>query len=114
MQAHTNADDATRYRTDDEVAAWAARDPLLRLDAYLRAEGLLDDARAAVHADAAERLARHTRDGINVDVVPDPADLFAHVYSRPTPQLVEQLAQVRDELSRDELSRDESSREEAR
>lgn len=114
LQAHTNADDATRYRTDAEVAAWADRDPLLRLDAYLRAEGLLDDARAAAHADAAERLARHTRDGINVDVVPDPADLFAHVYAEPTPQLVEQLAQVRDELSRDEPSADASNRAEAR
>jgi hypothetical protein len=46
--------------------------------------------------------------------VPDPADLFAHVYSRPTPQLVEQLAQVRDELSRDEPSPDAPNRAEAR
>ncbi|MFD6445605.1 thiamine pyrophosphate-dependent enzyme [Promicromonospora sp. NPDC060204] len=112
MQAHTNADDATRYRGDDEVAAWAAKDPLLRLDAYLRGAGLLDDARAAAHADAAERLARHTRDGLNIDVVPDPEDLFRFVYSKPTPQLVEQLALVQDELSRDEPSRDEPGRDE--
>ncbi|MFD7310241.1 thiamine pyrophosphate-dependent enzyme [Promicromonospora sp. NPDC059942] len=112
MQAHTNADDATRYRGDDEVAAWAAKDPLLRLDAYLRGAGLLDDARAAAHADAAERLARHTRDGIAVDVVPDPEDLFRFVYSKPTPQLVEQLALVQDELSRDEPGRDEPGRDE--
>ncbi|GAA2218279.1 thiamine pyrophosphate-dependent enzyme [Promicromonospora sukumoe] len=114
MQAHTNADDATRYRSDAEVAAWAAKDPLLRLDAYLRAAGVLDDSRAAAHADDAERLARHTRDGLNVDVVPDPEDLFRHVYSRPTPQLVEQLALVKDELSRDEPGRDETSQEETR
>jgi pyruvate dehydrogenase E1 component alpha subunit len=102
MQAHTNADDATRYRADAEVAAWVAKDPLVRLETYLRAEGVLDDAGAAAFAEAAEQVARRTRDGINQDVEPDPEDLFRFVYSRPTPQLVEQLALVRDELSRDE------------
>jgi pyruvate dehydrogenase E1 component alpha subunit len=112
MQAHTNADDATRYRADDEVASWVAKDPLVRLETYLRTEGILDDVRAAAFADAAEQVARRTRDGINRDVVPDPDDLFRYVYSEPTPQLVEQLALVHDELSRDESSRDESSRDE--
>ncbi|GAA4696877.1 pyruvate dehydrogenase E1 component alpha subunit [Promicromonospora umidemergens] len=114
MQAHTNADDATRYRADDEVAAWAAKDPLVRLEAYLRTEGVLDDARAADLTEAAEQVARRTRDGLNQDVEPDPDDLFRFVYSQPTPQLVEQLAVVRDEISRDEQSRDEQSREETR
>jgi pyruvate dehydrogenase E1 component alpha subunit len=113
IQAHTNADDATRYRADDEVAAWVVKDPLVRLETYLRAEGILDDARAATFADAAEEVARHTRDGINQDVVPDPDDLFRFVYSRPTPQLVEQLAVVHDELSRDASSRDERSADES-
>ena len=36
IAAHTNADDATRYRSQDEVDGWAARDPLLRLQSYLR------------------------------------------------------------------------------
>lgn len=109
IQAHTNADDASRYRADDEVAAWVAKDPLVRLETYLRAEGILDDARAAAVAEAAEEVAGHTRDGMNRDVVPDPDDLFRHVYSRPTPQLAEQLALVHDELSRDELRRNEPS-----
>jgi 2-oxoisovalerate dehydrogenase E1 component alpha subunit len=102
MQAHTNADDATRYRADDEVAAWAAKDPIRRLEAYLRDQGVLDDDRAAAIAERAEQVAQHTRDGINRDVVPDPDDLFRFVYSRPTPQLVEQQALVHDELDREE------------
>jgi 2-oxoisovalerate dehydrogenase E1 component alpha subunit len=101
MQAHTNADDATRYRQDAEVAAWVERDPIARLEAYLRAQGLLDDAAVAAYAEEAERLAAHTREGLNVDVEPDPEDLFRHVYAVPTPQLAEQAAQVRDELSRE-------------
>jgi pyruvate dehydrogenase E1 component alpha subunit len=102
MQAHTNADDATRYRADDEVAAWAAKDPIRRVEAFLRAEGVLDDAGVAAVAADAERVAQHTRDGINRDVVPEPDDLFRFVYSEPTPQLVEQLALVHDELAREE------------
>ena len=35
MQAHTNADDATRYRQDSEVAEWVAKDPLTRMQTYL-------------------------------------------------------------------------------
>ena len=38
---------------------------------------------------------------LNRDVEPDPADLFAHVYATPTPQLREQAALVDDELSRE-------------
>ncbi|GAA1953958.1 thiamine pyrophosphate-dependent enzyme [Nocardioides panacihumi] len=102
MQAHTNADDATRYRQDDEVAGWVAKDPILRLETYLRAVGALDDAQAAAFAEEAERVAQHTRDGLNRDVVPDPEDLFRFVYAQPTPQLEEQLALVHDELSRED------------
>ncbi len=101
MQAHTNADDATRYRQDDEVAAWVAKDPITRLEAYLRAQGALTDERLAEFTVEADRLATHTRDGLNLDVPPDHADLFAHVYAEPTPQLREQAAIVADELSRE-------------
>ncbi len=47
IEAHTNADDATRYRSSAEVSAWLERDPIARLEAYLRAHELLDDAAEA-------------------------------------------------------------------
>src|SRR3984957_10671642 len=62
MEAHTNADDATRYRSGAEVQAWVARDPITRLAAYLRAASLLDDDAAAQVADEAARLAEQVRD----------------------------------------------------
>ena len=102
MQAHTNADDATRYRQDDEVAGWVAKDPIVRLETYLRAQGALDDEQSAAYTAEAERVAQHTRDGLNRDVVPDADDLFRYVYAQPTPQLDEQLALVHDELSRED------------
>jgi 2-oxoisovalerate dehydrogenase E1 component alpha subunit len=106
MQAHTNADDATRYRVEAEVAAWTARDPIIRLETYLRGRGLLTDDKLAEFAQEAEHVGSQVRDGLNRDVEPDPAELFAHVYAVPTRQLEEQAALVADELSREGASDD--------
>ncbi|ADX74163.1 pyruvate/2-oxoglutarate dehydrogenase complex, dehydrogenase component alpha subunit [Pseudarthrobacter phenanthrenivorans Sphe3] len=104
MQAHTNADDDTRYRESSEVAEWRAKDPVNRMRAYLTDRGLLDDdgeARIAVHAEA---VAAQLRDGLSEDVPVDPQELFRHVFEKPTPQLKEQSALLADELARDAAS----------
>ncbi|MCC3293941.1 pyruvate dehydrogenase (acetyl-transferring) E1 component subunit alpha [Arthrobacter sp. zg-Y411] len=101
MQPHTNADDATRYRTADEVQRWEPLDPLLRIRTFLRSSGLLDDAAEAGLAADAETVATAMRDGLNADVEPEPMALFEHVYSRRTPQLAEQAELLRSELERD-------------
>lgn len=100
MQAHTNADDATRYRPQEDVEQWVPRDPITRMRTYLRGLTLLDDDAETRVAAAAETVAAHIRDGLNTDVDPDPQELFAHVYARRTPQLAEQAALLRDELAR--------------
>ncbi|WP_411374076.1 thiamine pyrophosphate-dependent dehydrogenase E1 component subunit alpha [Arthrobacter sp. MPF02] len=101
MQAHTNADDDTRYRESAEVAEWRAKDPVTRMRTYLTGRGLLDTAgeeRIAAHAEA---VARTLREGLGEDVPVDPQDLFRHVFEKQTPQLKEQSAMLADELARD-------------
>src|SRR6202167_4555521 len=61
VEAHTNADDATRYRSEDEVDGWRARDPVCRMETYLRGQGLLDDADLARFGAEAEQLAADVR-----------------------------------------------------
>jgi pyruvate dehydrogenase E1 component alpha subunit len=102
VQAHTNADDASRYRDDAEVAPWLERDPIKRLDAYLTEAGLLDDDKRTEAASAADQTAEYLRVGLMEDVHPDPAELFHHLYATPTPQLREQAAFLADELAREE------------
>jgi 2-oxoisovalerate dehydrogenase E1 component alpha subunit len=98
IEAHTNADDATRYRASEEVSAWLERDPIARLEAYLRAGRLLDDDAAGRLAAEAERLAEDVRQRMNADVSADPAELFEHVYAHPTAALERQRAALLAEL----------------
>lgn len=101
MQAHTNADDATRYRQDAEVTQWLARDPLTRMKKYLTDKGVLDDDRDAQITEKAEAVAAKLRAGLGEDVPVDPQDLFRYVFANPTAQLQEQSALVADEVARD-------------
>ncbi len=104
LEPHTNADDATRYRTADEVAAWLERDPITRVEAYLRAGGHLDDAAVDAIRGEAEELAAAVRAELATDPPVDPRELFAHVFAAPTPQLREQRAQLDAELAAAEES----------
>jgi 2-oxoisovalerate dehydrogenase E1 component alpha subunit len=99
LEPHTNADDAGRYRDDGEVATWRSRDPIARLEAYLRATGALDDTAVAEVAAEAEELAAALRSRMNAEPAVDPLELFDHVYAEPTPQLREQRDQVAAELA---------------
>ena len=44
---HSSSDDPSRYRDEQEAAAWRARDPLVRFRRYLEAQGWWDEAREA-------------------------------------------------------------------
>ncbi|MEU3562900.1 MULTISPECIES: thiamine pyrophosphate-dependent dehydrogenase E1 component subunit alpha [unclassified Kitasatospora] len=99
IDAHTNADDATRYRTEPEVAAWREHDPILLMERALRGLGVLDDRLVREAADEAEALAARMRAEFHADPALDPMALFAHVYAEPTPQLREQAAQLAEELA---------------
>src|SRR5690606_8777615 len=100
MQAHTNADDDTRYRAREEVQAWEARDPLRRMAAHLRATGMLDDARQSELDAGADAIAAELRTALSTDTEPDPEDLFRFVTAARSPQLTEQWHLLRDELER--------------
>ncbi|HWS51072.1 MAG TPA: thiamine pyrophosphate-dependent enzyme [Microbacterium sp.] len=104
MQAHTNADDDTRYRERAEVQAWVARDPLLRLQTFLRDRGALDDEAESAFAAGAEEIAADLRRALNTDIEHDPEDLFRFVRAHRSAQLDEQWAMLRGEIEREQMS----------
>jgi 2-oxoisovalerate dehydrogenase E1 component alpha subunit len=101
VEAHTNADDAARYRDSAEVEAWLARDPLHRLATYLRDRGLLDDGDQDKFETEAEQRAAELRTAMAGEMDVDPQELFAHVYARPTQALTAQRDFLLAELAGD-------------
>lgn len=108
MEAHTNADDATRYRTAAEVDSWRGHDPVLLLERELRGRGLLDDDGVREAAERAEELAAGLRTRMNQDPALRPEDLFAEVYAERTGQLREQQARLTEELAADAAAEQQS------
>ncbi|QNP68634.1 pyruvate dehydrogenase (acetyl-transferring) E1 component subunit alpha [Streptomyces roseirectus] len=97
---HTSADDPARYRAPEEADLWRRRDPVARLETWLRGRGLLTDADVTAVAAEAEEYAARLRTRLAADPTPDPRTLFDHVHSVPTPHLTEQRAALRVELER--------------
>ena len=92
MGPHTTSDDPTRYRTSEEVDSWAQRDPIGRFEAYLCAEGVLDDSALAEVAAAADTLAAEVRAACIGATTRAPETVFDHVYAEPHAALAQQKA----------------------
>ncbi|MBM4794794.1 pyruvate dehydrogenase (acetyl-transferring) E1 component subunit alpha [Streptomyces sioyaensis] len=81
MGAHTTSDDPTKYRADEERAAWEAKDPILRLRTYLEAEGIVDEAYLASIDEESEALGKRVRDAVRAMPDPDDMAIFENVYA---------------------------------
>jgi 2-oxoisovalerate dehydrogenase E1 component alpha subunit len=89
MGAHTTSDDPTKYRTADEEESWRRRDPIARMEAFLRAKGASDAFFADVEAES-RAVADDVRTRTNALGGLEADSMFAHVYSAPHPLVDEQ------------------------
>ncbi|GLW16923.1 pyruvate dehydrogenase (acetyl-transferring) E1 component subunit alpha [Streptomyces kronopolitis] len=81
MGAHTTSDDPTKYREDEERAAWEAKDPILRLRTYLESEGIVDEAYLASIDEESDALGKRVRDAVRAMPDPDDMAIFENVYA---------------------------------
>ena len=88
--AHTTADDPSVYRTDDEVERWKAKDPIPRLEKFLRNQGLLDDEREDAIQESVEDEVAAAIEEAETSTRPDPGEMFEHVFAEMPPELAEQ------------------------
>ncbi|MFB6354810.1 MAG: pyruvate dehydrogenase (acetyl-transferring) E1 component subunit alpha [Halobacteriales archaeon] len=94
--AHTTADDPSVYRSEAEVEEWKRRDPLPRLETFLRETGRLDDEAVETIENA---IAEEVADAIEAaeDAPrPHPDDIFDFVYEEPTPRVAAGKASLRE------------------
>jgi pyruvate dehydrogenase E1 component alpha subunit len=82
MSDHTTADDASRYRTKEEVELWRGKDPILRLKLFMEKKGLWSEqyqkdveARTKAAVDEAEQKAESI-------APPSPRDMFTNTYGK--------------------------------
>jgi pyruvate dehydrogenase E1 component alpha subunit len=100
MGNHTTADDAQKYRPAEELAYWAARDPLLRMRRFLESRGLWDGEReAAWAAEVQERVEGEVR-ALEAMDPPAPSSIFDFLYESLPWNLAEQKAALLKEVGR--------------
>ncbi|WP_410766205.1 pyruvate dehydrogenase (acetyl-transferring) E1 component subunit alpha [Haloferax sp. DFSO60] len=91
--AHTTADDPTVYRDDDEVEKWKAKDPIPRLEKFLRDTGRLDDEKIAeIESDIETRVA-DAIEAAESEPRPNAVNMFNNVYAERTAELDAQAAE---------------------
>lgn len=96
MRMHTTADDPTKYRSEEEVKAWAGRDPILRLERYLKKERIIDDAfTEGIREEAELQLKAAYAEAENVIKQQRIEDIFIHTYSELPENLKEQLEEAK-------------------
>jgi 2-oxoisovalerate dehydrogenase E1 component alpha subunit len=97
--AHSSADDDTRYRSREELAAERQQDPLVRYQKFLEKQGLweqtwADGLKAELNSELESALQQARQAG-----EPDPLEMFDDVFAEQTWVLQEQRQLVAEELS---------------
>lgn len=91
LDDHTTADDASRYRTTDEVKAWEKKEPLIRLRKFMEEKGLWsEDYEKEVSSKAQEKIDQEIKEFEEYGA-PDPADIIKYTYGELTPRQVREL-----------------------
>ncbi|MBI4056730.1 MAG: pyruvate dehydrogenase (acetyl-transferring) E1 component subunit alpha [Elusimicrobia bacterium] len=95
---HTTADDATRYRSEEEVEQWRKKDPVDRFKKYLISKKLWDEDRDMRLKKEAEAMIQAEIEEYETMSPPNPLNMFANNYATAPWHLVEQRAELEEIL----------------
>jgi pyruvate dehydrogenase E1 component alpha subunit len=88
---HTTADDATRYRTKEEVEVWKSKDPIQRLKLFMDKKGLWT---AQFQKEVEEKATSMIDEAVKTSESlepPRPEEMFTYIYEKLTPRQIKQL-----------------------
>lgn len=101
---HSSSDDPKRYRSDEELDAWRARDPLPRLETYLRHAKVAATWFDSLEAELDE-FAASVREVCSTLTAPDLADLFDRAYKETHPVVTAERAAHREIVAANGMER---------
>ena len=94
MCDHSTSDDASKYRTKEEMEEWTKKEPIDRLEKYMRKKNLLNDAYK-------ENVLNKSKDIVEKAVAefeklpaPDPKDIFKYVFAEMTLHQKEEMEEM--------------------
>jgi len=94
MCDHSTSDDASKYRSKEELEQWAKKDPVERLEKHMRKKNLLDDSHK-------ESILNKSKDIVEKAVTEfeklppaDPKDIFKYVFAEMTQQQKEEMEEL--------------------
>ncbi|WP_193161226.1 pyruvate dehydrogenase (acetyl-transferring) E1 component subunit alpha [Microbulbifer hainanensis] len=92
MEVHTTADDPTRYRDEEQVEQWAKRDPIERLQKYLKHKEMLTDEDIEKDEKEIEQTVKQAWQDTKeqIDALSDASVIFEYLYAGRPPYLEEQ------------------------
>ncbi|NNG00081.1 MAG: pyruvate dehydrogenase (acetyl-transferring) E1 component subunit alpha [Desulfobacteraceae bacterium] len=101
LMMHTTADDPKRYRKDEEVEQWKARDPIIRFGKYLKYKGFLDDGKMKSIETEVDREIQDAVDRAEAEMkkLTDPLHMFEHIYAELPPHIQIQRSEMARELT---------------
>jgi pyruvate dehydrogenase E1 component alpha subunit len=88
--AHTTSDNPKIYRSDEEVEAWAQKDPLKRFRNYLLNKGIITEDSDAKLNEQYNQVVLDTFKLVEDSGYETLEEIFGHTYEKLTPQLKEQ------------------------
>ncbi|MDX1475675.1 MAG: thiamine pyrophosphate-dependent dehydrogenase E1 component subunit alpha [Reinekea sp.] len=95
LGAHSTSDDPTGYRSKEEEAKWAKKDPILRYKHWLTQKGWWDDNKEkALYSEYREEILAQMK-AAEKRPVPTLDHLITDVYDEPTEQLKQQLTDLK-------------------
>ena len=90
--AHNTADDPSRYIDQQELEKWQQKDPVARIENYLRSKGIWNEELAKeMHDSCAEQVDVAMNLARNTPLATSDA-LFDHVYAEPPQRMIDQQA----------------------
>jgi len=92
LSIHTTADDPTRYRSQEEVEEWEARDPIDRFQSYLLDQGILEEDNVeTLEEELEEEMEAAWADAEEaMEELEGGVAMFDHLYQERPPYLEEQ------------------------